>query len=126
MESSYDNSKINDWAKVTNLSDIKAEISALDIKHYPNSTNKVQLANNITVNIRQRKGQADKISYKFPRSAVFVHKGVGNGSPISKAGQTKRKAKRWFNNPTDRNMPELQSIVAENDATFIVNNLTIK
>ncbi len=126
MPEAYDNSKIITWAKSTNLSAIKAEISALGIKHSPNSPNKLPLSSNVTTQVRERNGLVDKISYKMPRSAVFLHKGVGRGTPISKVGQTKRQAKRWFDNPTERNMPELQAIVAEQDCTYIINNLTIK
>ena len=60
------------------------------------------------------------------RSLVFVHKGVGQGTKINQVGQTKREAKRWFDNATNRNFDELQQIVAENDATYVINNLSIK
>lgn len=118
----YNNDKIQDWA-TDNLADIKAEIDALGIKHVPKSPSPKALKNSITKKIRMRNGAIDKISYGMPRSGVFVHKGVGKGRPIT---SSKLKAKRWYSNPTNRNYSELQNIVAEEDATFIVNNLSIK
>lgn len=120
----YQNEDILNWAKGTNLAAIKAEIPALGIQHFPYSRSPIALKNSVTVAVRQRTGLVDKISYRFPKSGVFEHKGVGKGAPIG--SQSKRIAKRWFDNPTERNMPELQRIVAEADCTYVVNNLTIK
>jgi len=124
-EVAYDNEKIILWAD-KNLQSIKTEIDALGIKHSPKSPSPAASKNSITKKVRSRNGQVDKISYGMPRSMVFVHKGVGKGTPISKVRQTTRIAKRWFDNPTSRNFPDLQQIVAENDATYVVNNLSIK
>ncbi|MEI7737077.1 MAG: hypothetical protein WCI49_16525 [Ferruginibacter sp.] len=121
----YDNEKISAWAD-KNLQAVKAEIDALGIQHRPKSPSPKASRNSITKKIRVRNGQIDKISYGMPRTMVFVHKGVGNGTPISKVGQTNRIAKQWFDNPTNRNFDELQQIVAENDATYVINNLSIK
>jgi hypothetical protein len=57
---------------------------------------------------------------------VYVHKGVGRGTPIEKVGQTKRKAKEWYNPVIDRRIDELGDIVAEELGAAIVNNLFIK
>lgn len=118
----YDNEKIIAWGK-KNLSSIKSTISALGIKHLPYSSNPVSLANNVFLKTRKNQdGMIDKVSYGMPRSAVFVHKGVSRGHSINNP----REAKRWFDIPTEINMPDLQEIVAENDVTYIINNLTIK
>lgn len=118
----YDNEKIIDWAK-SNLNAIKSTIDALDIKHSPKSPNPKALKNNITLKFKKdRDGMLNRISYGMPRSGVFVHKGVSRGHPISNP----RTAKHWFDIPTEANMPDLQKIVAENDVTYVINNLKIK
>ena len=118
----YDNAKIIDWGK-KNLSSIKNTIDALGIKHSPKSKNPLSLKNNVFLKTRKnRDGMMDKIAYSMPRSGVFVHKGVSRGHPIDNP----REAKRWFDIPTEINMPDLQQIVAENDVTYVINNLTIK
>lgn len=122
MAEDYDNEKIIAWGK-KNLTSIKNTIDALGIKHSPRSPNPISLKNNVFLKIRKnRDGMVDKVSYGMPRSAVFEHKGVSRGHPISNP----RKAKHWFDIPTDINLPDLQNIVAENDVTYVINNLQIK
>lgn len=118
----YDNQKIEDWAR-KNLTAIKQTIDALDIKHSPHSPNPVSLKNNITLKIRKDKeGMINRVSYGMPRSGVFVHKGVSRGH----GKDNPRKAKKWFDIPTEMNLPDLQKIIAENDVTYVINNLEIK
>ena len=57
---------------------------------------------------------------------VFVHKGVGKGTPISRQGQTSRVAKEWFNPVMDKNIEDLADTLAEKQADLIVNNLEIR
>jgi len=122
MEYGYDNEKIIEWGH-KNLNDIKKTIDALGIKHSKNSPNPKPLKNNITLKFRKdRDGTIIRVSYGMPRSGVFEHKGVGRGHPISNP----RTAKRWFDIPTELNMADLQKIVAENDVTYVINNLKIK
>ena len=121
----YDNEQIKAWGD-KNFSDIKKEISALGIKHSPKSPNPKSLANSITKKIRMRNGMVDRISFGMPRSGVFRHKGVGKGTPIGKVGRTTRRPAHWYNNPTDRNFPALERLVADADATWVVNNISIK
>lgn len=118
----YDEEKIIDWAR-NNLSAIKNTIDALGIKHSPRSPNKIALKNNITLKFkRDRDGILNKISYGMPRSGVFEHKGVSRGHGIDNP----RTAKKWFDIPTEMNLPDLQKIVAENDCNYVINNLSIK
>jgi len=121
----YENEKILSWDDKT-FAAIKSEISALGIVHRPKSPSPKALSNSITRKYRKKAGMIDKLSFGMPRSGVFRHKGVGKGTPISMVGQTTRRPARWYSNPVDRNMPELQQIVAEADCTFVINNLTIK
>lgn len=118
----YDNEKIIEWGH-KNLNSIKSTIDALDIKHLPGSPNKKMLKNNIILKLKKdRDGTIIKISYGMPRSGVFVHKGVSRGHSINNP----RTAKKWFDIPTEANLPDLQKIVAEEDVTYVINNLSIK
>lgn len=111
-----------EWGK-KNLSSIKNTIDALDIKHLPKSPNPKALKNNVTFKAKKdRDGKIYKVSYRMPRSGVFVHKGVSRGHGIDNP----RKAKKWFDIPTEMNLPDLQKIVAEEDVTYVINNLKIK
>lgn len=121
----YDNEKIKDWHN-NNFNDLKSEMDALDIRHNPRSPSPKALRNAITKKIRIKNGKIDRLSYRIPVSGIYVHKGVGRGTTIDQAGQGKRKIKRWFSNPTDRNFEDLQDIIAEADATYVLNNLSIK
>ncbi len=57
---------------------------------------------------------------------VYVHKGVGRGTPIEKVGTTSRKPKELFNPVIDRRIDELADIVAEELGAALINNLLIK
>lgn len=118
----YDNDRIIEWGK-KNLTDIKQTIDAMGIKHSKRSPNPKALKNNITLKFKKdRDAFINRISYGMPRSGVFEHKGVSRGHGIDNP----RQAKKWFDTPTNKNMDELQKIVAENDVNYIVNNLQIK
>lgn len=69
-----------------------------------------------------RNGMIEKISYAIPKSGIYVHKGVGRGHLISNP----REAKKFFDIPTDKNISELQEIVAEASVNYVINNLKIK
>lgn len=125
MDAIYDNGKILAWHE-KNFNSLKSEMDALGIKHEKRSPSPKALRNAITKKYRTRNGIIDKLSYGMPRSAIYVHKGVGKDTPIAKQGTTARKAKRWYSNPLDRNLPDLQEIVADADASYVLNNLTIK
>jgi hypothetical protein len=58
----------------------------------------------------------------MPRSAIFLHKGVGKGHPISNP----RTAKEWFSPVVDKNIEGLADIVANGGGNLIINNLNIK
>ena len=118
----YDNEKIKDWAS-DNLEDIKKEYDALGIKHRPTSPSPAASRNKIVRKIKVQNGMVQRISYGMPRTLIYVHKGVGKGRGI-KSGRTTPKP--WYTNPTNRNLPKLEDIVAEAGADFVINNLSIK
>jgi hypothetical protein len=71
------NAAVRGWGKAQ-IQPLRAEINALGIKSYTGQMRRF---------LRDRYYKsADKINgigYKMPRHAVFVHKGVGRGYPIS-------------------------------------------
>ena len=84
--------------------------SALDFKYY------------------QKFGQIFRIRYKMPKQGVWIHKGVGRGTPISQAGTatTKRVVKDWFNTPINTPLNRLSGQLAQEGAELIINNVGIR
>lgn len=114
------NSNITGWANGTKSAVIN-ELDALGVKHYPYSPNKVPLRKAIKQSLRKRFDTVDRISYKMPRSAIFLHKGVSRGHGRSNP----RQAKEWYNPIVDKRMDELADIVADGQGNMIVNNLNL-
>lgn len=114
------NDDIKQWTKES-LAAAKTEINSLGVVHYPNSPNPVPLAKALKSSTKKQYGLINRISYQFPRSGVFVHKGVSKGHPASNP----RKAKPWFQ-AIDNRTDELADIVANGQADLIINNLSIK
>ena len=118
------NSRIQDWS--FSVEDkLKQEMVSLGIRHRANSQSAIAAINALKTLLRRTDGLTDRISYQIPRHMIFVHKGVGKGTPAAMAGQTKRKAKPWFNPVVDQNINELADIVAEEMGSAIINNLLI-
>lgn len=114
------NNDITGWTK-DSLKAGKAEIGRLGVKHYPYSRNPQPLATALKSQTRKQFGMINRISYKFPRSGVFVHKGVSRAHPASNP----RKAKPWFG-AIDSRVEELADIVSNGQANIVVNNLSIR
>lgn len=68
-------------------------------------------------------GTIERISYRFNRYLVFVHKGVGKGRKI---GSGKERPKPWLNPVLDAEVPKLADIVAGFKADQAVNSIQIK
>lgn len=115
------NDEIVQWS-AQNLADLKAKLVELNVKHYKRSPNKVSLSNALKQKFRQKFGVIDMISYKMPRSAIFLHKGVSKGHPISNP----RQVKEWFNPVVDKNIDKLGDIVQEASGNLVINNLNIR
>ena len=115
------NNNIKNWDE-KDKRDILKEMDALGIKHSKNSPNKTPLRKVFKSKLTQRAGLTNKISYSMPRSAVFLHKGVGRGHPKTNP----RTAKEWFNPVVDRNLEELADIVADGQGTMIINAINIR
>lgn len=112
------NGKIQSWSKKT-ASELSSTENKLNIKHSPGS-------NWQRLSYGRAAGIISRISFKMPRHAIFVHKGVGKGTPISMVGQTNRKAKPWFNPVIDNRIDELADTVADEQADIIVKGINIK
>jgi hypothetical protein len=119
------NAKIKLWGDQT-LGKLKSEIGNLKIEHRANSTSPKAAANSTVVRTPKSGGLVSRVSYIFPRHMIYVHKGVGRGTKISEVGNTRRKAKPWFNPVIDQNIEELADIVASEMGAAIINNLLIK
>ena len=76
------NSEVRQWSKKT-IADLLAMFSKLNIRHRENSPSSKPSKEALEQFVTNRQGVANKVSFKFPRHMVFVHKGVGKGTPIS-------------------------------------------
>jgi hypothetical protein len=119
------NNRIQEWGSDVE-SKLKARILDLGIRHRANSPSSRAAVNSLRTGFRKVSGLINRISYSIPRHMIFVHKGVGKGTPIEKVGQTNRIAKPWFNPVIDDKIEELADIVAEETGDAIINNLFIK
>jgi hypothetical protein len=115
------NDEIEQWDKGT-IGDLRAKIRDLNIKHVKRSPNKIALSKALRSKLRQRAGITDRISYSMPRSAIFLHKGVSKGHPISNP----RTAKPWYGPVVEKNLDKLADIVANGSGNLIINNINIK
>jgi hypothetical protein len=119
------NTEIKKWAGSTK-DKLVGEMNSLGIKHGKNSPSPRPAQQSIKQSTRQRAGLINRVGFNIPRHMVYVHKGVGRGTPIEKAGQTSRKAKPWYNPVIDKNIDALADVVAEELGSSIINNLLIK
>jgi len=125
MSIQNDLDKLNDdiaaWDK-SDLKDLRGELNSLGVQHRRNSPSKISLQKVLKSRLRKRSGLIDRISYVMPRHAIFLHKVVSKGHPITNP----RQAKEWYSPVVDRNIPKLADIVAEGGGNLIINNLDIR
>jgi hypothetical protein len=126
LNPSIANRRITTWATRTRT-ELVREIYGLGIRHTTASPSPKAAINSITQRTRKdRFNLINRIGYIIPRHMIYVHKGVGRGTPIEKVGQTRRRPKAWFNPVVERRIDELADIVAEELGTDFINNLMIK
>lgn len=113
--------EIVQWNK-HNVDDLKARLKQLNVKHYKRSPNPVPLIRALKSTLRKNAGLTDRISYKMPRSAVFLHKGVSKGHPITNP----RTAKEWYTPIVDQNIEKLHDIIADGGGNLVINNFKIQ
>lgn len=115
------NDKVTHWATESHTQ-LKDRLTALGVKRYSYSQNPRPLKQALRKKLRKKYDLINRISYKMPRSAVFLAKGVSKGHPISNP----RKAKDWFNTVIDSRINELVEIVADETGNMIINAINIK
>ncbi|OLY92295.1 hypothetical protein SAMN05444008_11561 [Cnuella takakiae] len=119
------NQDVAAWTKDTKNAAL-AELDKHGVVHSPKSKSPVPLRKALKTALRKNGGVTNRISFKIPRHAVFLHKGVGRGTTASQAGSTNRKAKPFLNPPIEQNIGKLAELVADHQGTMIVNALMIK
>lgn len=102
-----------------------AEQAKLGMKHGKNKAEPEPLTN-INNRFSQDAGIITRIRFKFKRSGVFVHKGVGRGTTIGQVGSTGRKAKPWFNPIIEKYADDLMENVADEWINVSFDKLKIK
>lgn len=107
-------------------SQMKEQMISLGIRHVSYSPSPKAAIKSLKTSFRKAIGLISRISFKIPKHMIYVHKGVGKGTPIEMAGTTNRKAKPWFDPVVENNIEELADIVAEETGNAIVNNLLIR
>lgn len=106
------NSEVKAWANKTK-NELKAKAKSLGIEHRENSPSGSSSTEAIKASVAKKFRIVSRVSFKFPRHMIFVHKGLGRDTPVSKQGTTNRKAKEWLDGPIEKNIDQLADIVAE-------------
>ena len=104
---------------------LKERISELNMKHVSSPENFEPLTK-ITNGFSNQAGLINRIRFKFKKSGVFVHKGVGRGTKASEVGTTNRKAKEWFNPVIEEFADELAEELADQHVELIFDKLKLK
>jgi prophage DNA circulation protein len=99
---------------------LKAEQNALGMKHGSDSLQK------IGSRISTKNQVPNRVRIRFKKSGIFVHKGVGRGTPAALAGTTNRKAKEWFNPLVEEFADELMETFADAFIDVSYEKLKIK
>lgn len=86
-----------------------------------------RLVNNLTMQYKKDvAAEIDRVSLKLLRHGIFREYGVGNGTPIAKAGMTKRTKSPWLSEPLEQKEGELVEIVAEHGAEMVLRAFKVK
>ena len=142
------NDRVTEWSIRTEVG-LKGSSNALGIKHRSNSPSPGDSLVKIKNKTTYRGGIIEIVSFKFPRSLVWTHKGAGKGmggskgsvwydklgikhstdpDSLGKMGSGSRTSKPWFNSVMEAptGVDELATIVAEESGDSIVNNILLK
>lgn len=101
---------------------LKAEQDRLGMKHISEGEKLTQ----IKTAYREMYDVISRIRFKFKRSGVFVHKGVGRGTRAADVGTTLRRPKEWFNPLIEEFSNELSELMADGQVEIIYTKLQIK
>lgn len=142
------NERVLNWMLRTENA-LKGNSNALGISHRANSPSSGSSVARIKAREKRKGDIIEVVSFKFPRTLVWTHKGAGKGrggllgsvwydnlgikhrtnpDSLGKMGTGGRVAKPWLNNTLEAptGVDELATIVAEESGDAIVNNLLIK
>lgn len=142
------NERVIGWAQRTSAA-MKATGNALGISHRANSPSPGSSLDRIADRVGYKGTIIERISFKFPRTLIWTHKGAGKGrggllgstwydkyglkhttnpNSLGKMDTGGRKAKPFFNDVIESptGVDELANIVAEESGDAIINKLFIK
>jgi len=141
------NERVQSWTE-QNTQKLKSTALSLGISHRSNSPSPSPSVNKIAGRTAMKETVVSRVSFRFPRSLIWTHKGAGKGrggrkgsqwinkfgntqrtdpNSLGKAGSGGRKPKPWFTNVMDApdGINRLADIVAEETGNAIVNQLFI-
>lgn len=142
------NERVINWAQRTEGA-LKGTSNALGITHRANSPSPSASVDRIKNRVKYKGTIIEMVSFRFPRTLIWTHKGAGKGrggmkgsvwydklgikhstnpDSLGKMNTGGRRAKPWFNDTIESSngVEELATIVAEESGDAIVNNLLIK
>lgn len=142
------NERVINWAKQTSTA-MKITGNALGIRHRQNSPSTGSSIDRIADRVGYKGSIIERVSFKFPRTLIWTHKGAGKGrggllgstwydkyglkhttnpNSLGKMDTGGRKAKPFFNDVIESpaGVDELAQIVAEESGDAIINKLLIK
>jgi len=133
------NADVRSWAKDATRS-LKSNVSAV-------IDNDEELSKSIKAKVSTYKREVSKVGFAFVREGIYAHKGAGAGYGgfkggskwINAKGETKttnpksfmkmgtgnRKQRQWFDPVIEQKIPQLADMVADYDATMVLNQTSI-
>jgi len=133
------NADVRSWAKEASRS-LKSSVSTM-------IDNDEELSKSINAKVSTAKREVSRIGFAFAREGIYTHKGAGVGQGgfkggskwINAKGETKstnpnsfmkmgtgnRKPKHWFDPVIEQKIPQLADMVADYDATMVLNETSI-
>ena len=97
------NEQVKKWADTTQQS-ILFRLNSLGLR------GRGELAQSLKYKVKYADGQAYRISFSFVRHGIFIHLGVGRGSPTTAPVRPRRD---WIRLPIDQQIEALADIAAE-------------
>lgn len=87
--------------------DLRSEMSRLGMKHGSDPLT------NVKTRISKQSGLTVRVRFRFKKSGVFVHIGVGKGTTKAQVGSTTRRAKEWFNPVIEKYADDIVTAIAD-------------
>jgi hypothetical protein len=142
------NQRVEEWARRSQAK-MREAATAMAIQHRKDSPSPSASSKKIKSRIGKKDGIPSRVTFTFPRSLIWTHKGAGRGQggtkgsrwinsfgnprktnpkSLGKMGTGSRVAKPWFNKTiNDRSgVDELADIIVQESGDIIINNLFIR